>query len=360
MNKDAATSLINEAQISQPACTAVQIALTDLLQSWGVSPTAVTGHSSGEIAAAYAAGILPLEACMAASYYRGLATIELRKRFPDLKGSMMAVGCSKEDLEPLIAGLSNKNLRIACYNSPSSLTISGDTAAIEELQIIMEQKQMFNRKLLIDVAYHSHHMELVAENYAKALLAMDLPASSQVKFHSSLFGKLIEGPELQPSYWVDNLTQSVRFSEALTSMCEPVENFKTGVNMLIELGPSSALGGPVKQILKACGANAMKIPYASALVRKRDAVETALELASTLFVRGAALNLGAINLPRNGKQPTLLVDMPRYPWNHQTKYWSVCSYWCLVKYTDKITGTNRASCKSTRIDQQPEMIYLAL
>ena len=88
---------------------------------------------------------------MAASYYRGLATIELRKNFPDLKGSMMAVGCTKEEMEPLIAQLSNKNLRIACYNSPTSLTISGDTEAIDELQIIMEQKQMFNRKLLIDV-----------------------------------------------------------------------------------------------------------------------------------------------------------------------------------------------------------------
>lgn len=319
MNKDAATSLINEAQISQPACTAIQLALTDLLQSWGVSPVAVTGHSSGEISAAYAAGVIPLEAAMAASYYRGLATVELRKNFPELKGSMMAVGCTKEEMEPLISQLSNKNLRIACYNSPTSLTISGDTAAIDELQIIMEQKQLFNRKLLIDVAYHSHHMELVAENYRKALSELDLPNSTHVKFYSSLFGKIIDGSKLQASYWVDNLTKSVRFSEALSEMCEPVENFKTGVNMLIELGPSSALGGPVKQILKACGTNAMKIPYASALVRKRDAVDTALELASTLFARGSNLTMGAINLPR--KQPTLLVDMPRYPWNHQTKYW---------------------------------------
>jgi NADPH:quinone reductase-like Zn-dependent oxidoreductase/malonyl CoA-acyl carrier protein transacylase len=321
LKKDAKTSLINEAHISQPACTAIQLALTDLLRSWGILPTAVAGHSSGEIAAAYAADILTLDSCMAISYYRGMATIRLKKNFPDLKGAMMAVGSSKEEIMPLIAQLTAKEVSIACYNSPTSLTISGDEPAIDELQALMEQQQMFNRKLLVDVAYHSHHMKLVAEEYRASLESLDLPKSTPVKFHSSLLGHLIDGSKLEPSYWVDNLTQSVRFSEALTTMCEPTDGHKTGVNMIVEIGPHSALAGPVKQILKSCGDNAMKIPYASALVRKRDAVETTLELASALFVKGAALDLGAVNLPRPSKTPSLLVDMPRYPWNHQTKYW---------------------------------------
>lgn len=321
LNKDAATSLVNEAHISQPSCTAIQLALTDLLRAWGVSPTAVAGHSSGEIGAAYAAGILPLESCMAISYYRGLATIELKKRFPELKGAMMAIGCSEEEITPLIAQLTAKEVRIACFNSPQSLTISGDEPAIDQLQAIMEKKEMFNRKLQVDVAYHSHHMKLVAKSYLEYLQSLDLPKSTAVMFHSSLFGDLIDGAKLEPSYWVDNLTESVRFSEALTSMCQPADGHKTGVNMIVEIGPHSALAGPVKQILKACGPNAMKISYASALVRKRHAVDTALELASALFVKGAALNLGAINLSRPTKPPTLLVDMPRYPWNHQTRYW---------------------------------------
>ncbi|RDW89221.1 polyketide synthase BcPKS8 [Coleophoma cylindrospora] len=321
LHKDAAESRINEAHISQPACTAIQLALTDLLSSWGVLPTAVTGHSSGEIAAAYAAGILPLTSCMAASYYRGIATQRLKKLYPDLKGAMMAVGCTKEEIEPLIAQLTTKEVRVACYNSPSSLTISGDECAIDELQVLMEEKQMFARKLQVDMAYHSHHMGLVAKDYRNSLHSLEAPKSTQVKFHSSLVGHLIDGSKLEASYWVDNLAQSVRFSEALTTMCEPVDGYKTGVNMLIEIGPHSALAGPVKQILKSCGANAMKIHYASALVRKRDAVETAQELAATLFVKGATLDMGAINLVKQGKQPSLLIDMPRYPWNHQTKYW---------------------------------------
>jgi NADPH:quinone reductase-like Zn-dependent oxidoreductase len=258
---------------------------------------------------------------MAISYYRGMATIELKKRFPELKGAMMAVGSSEKEITPLITQLAAKDVKIACFNSPQSLTISGDEPAIDELQAIMQEKQMFNRKLQVDVAYHSHHMKLVAKSYLGSLRSLDPPKSSPVKFHSSLLGHLIDGSKLEPSYWVDNLTESVRFSEALTRMCEPTKDHKTGVNIIVEIGPHSALAGPVKQILKACGANAMKIPYASALVRKTDAVETALALAATLFVRGATLDLGAVNFARPSKQPSLLVDMPRYPWNHKTKYW---------------------------------------
>lgn len=321
LDKDAEKSIINEAQISQPSCTAIQIALTDLLQSWNVVPVAVTGHSSGEIAAAYATGILSLQSCMAASYYRGLATLQLRKYHPDLKGSMMAVGCTKEEMEPLLESLTNKNIRIACYNSPSSLTISGDTSAIDELQAIMEAKNMFNRKLQVDVAYHSEHMSRVATSYRASLSALESPKESNIRFYSSLYGKLAKSTDVGPEYWVENLTQAVRFTEALSAMVEPIEQQKTGVNMLIELGPHSALGGPVKQILKACGANASKISYTSALVRKRDAVETALDLSSHLFVKGVSLAMNAVNLHKSGKKPTLLVDMPRYPWNHATKYW---------------------------------------
>jgi malonyl CoA-acyl carrier protein transacylase len=250
-----------------------------------------------------------------------MSVIELKKQFPKLRGTMMAVGCSKEDIEPVIDKFTAKHAQIACYNSPTSLTISGDEAAIDALQSVLEQRQLFNRKLQVDVAYHSHHMNLVAKHYRNSLKTLTPSKSTNVKFHSSLLGHLIGGSQLETSYWVDNLTQSVRFSEALTSMCAPADGHKTGVNMIVEIGPHSALAGPVKQILKACGADATKIPYASALIRKREAVETALELASALFVKGATLDLGAINLPIPGMQPTLLVDMPRYPWNHQTRYW---------------------------------------
>ena len=295
--------------------------MTDLLRGWGILPTAVTGHSSGEIAAAYAAGILPLESCIAISYYRGMATVEFKKKFPKLRGAMLAVGASKDKIAPLITQLESKAARIACFNSPTSLTLSGDEAAIDELQVLIEKQGIFNRKVQVEMAYHSHHMELVADYYRKSLRTLDVPKSTSVEFYSSLFGYLVDGSKLGPSYWVDNLTQSVQFSEALSSMCQPNNDYKCGINVLVEIGPHSALAGPIKQILKACGTHAMKVPYASALIRQKDAVETMMDLASTLFMKGANLDMGTINFPASSKPPTLLTDMPRYPWNHKTKYW---------------------------------------
>ncbi|KEZ39405.1 putative polyketide synthase protein [Scedosporium apiospermum] len=328
LGKDAATSQVNQAHISQPACTAIQLALTDLLRSWGIEPYAVAGHSSGEIAAAYAAGILTFDACMTIAYHRGRLIPVLKSKHPDLRGAMMAVGGSKEEFAPLLADLKTGEARIACFNSPSSLTISGDEPAITELEKVVQEKGLFNRRLQVDVAYHSHHMNLVAKEYQQALRNVERPVSTKVKFHSSLLGRLADGTELEPSYWVQNLTCSVRFAEAVDDMVQPFGEYKTGVNMLVELGPHSALQGPVKQILKVAGANAAKIPYASALVRKRDAVETALELAANVWMKGATLNFEAINFPKPpAKPPVLLTDLPRYPWNYQTEYWHRSRMW---------------------------------
>ncbi|CRK33824.1 hypothetical protein BN1708_019305, partial [Verticillium longisporum] len=97
LNRDAKTSKVSEAHISQPSCTAVQLALTDLLTAWDIRPTAVVGHSSGEIGAAYAAGVISFEAAMSVAYHRGRMIPVLKQRFPDLKGAMMAVGGTKEE-----------------------------------------------------------------------------------------------------------------------------------------------------------------------------------------------------------------------------------------------------------------------
>ncbi|KAK4235760.1 polyketide synthase [Achaetomium macrosporum] len=322
LGRDAEFSRISEAHLSQPSCTAIQLALIDLLRSWGVRPTAVAGHSSGEIAAAYAAEIIDFESAMAIAYHRGRLIPILKQKHPELRGRMMAVGGSKAEFLPILEGLREKEARIACYNSPSSLTISGDEPAIAELEKICEEKGVFNRRLVVDVAYHSHHMNLVAKEYRTSLASLRPPVPTDIRFHSSLYGQLIDGTQLQASYWVDNLTCAVRFSEALQSMLEPAGEHKHGVNMLVELGPHSGLQGPIKQVLKDIGGDAPKIPYASALIRRRDAVETALELAANLFSRGAGLDFGAINFPKPPtKSPVLLTDLPRYPWNYSSKYW---------------------------------------
>ncbi|KAI0150274.1 ketoacyl-synt-domain-containing protein [Xylariaceae sp. FL1272] len=321
LSKDEDSSEIGAAHISQPACTALQLALTDLMRSWSIKPTAVAGHSSGEIGAAYAADILTFEACMAIAYHRGRLVPVLKERHPGLRGSMMAVGGTPEEFEDLIANVKAGEIRIACYNSPTSLTVSGDETGIDELRALVEEKQLFNRKLFVDTAYHSHHMSLLAKSYTASISGLQAPICTDTRFHSSLSGRQITGSDLEPSYWVQNLTCPVRFNEAVQSMIAPDGEHKTGVNMLLELGPHSALQGPLKQILKAVGGDAAKIPYLAVLARKKDAVETALSAAAGLFARGVALDFEAINFPKPSKPPVLLNDLPRYPWNYSTKYW---------------------------------------
>jgi acyl transferase domain-containing protein/NADPH:quinone reductase-like Zn-dependent oxidoreductase len=329
--KDAKTSLVGQAYISQPACTAIQIALVRLLASWDIRPAGVVGHSSGEIAAAFAAGVLSMEACMKIAYFRGLATVRFKEKHTDLRGAMMAIGAAPEDVRPLLKTLKTGRVVIACINSPSSITAAGDEDAIDELQRLIEEKAIFNRKLRVDMAYHSHHMELVADDYLASLEGIQPRSASSgtnTKFFSSVTGLELDPSDLGASYWVRNLVSTVQFGEALSSMCftlnEAVSSQQENI-MLVEVGPHGALEGPVKQTLKAAASAATTlsgVQYTPSLVRNTNAVEAMHQLGATLYSRGQHLNFEAVNFPRSrDKTVSLLTDLPRYPWQHNVRYW---------------------------------------
>ncbi|KAL8339056.1 hypothetical protein RB598_007393 [Gaeumannomyces tritici] len=335
-DRDAKTSRISEAELSQPGCTAVQLALVDLLRAWGVRPDAVVGHSSGEIGAAYAAGALTHDECAAVAYLRGQSVLQLKAAYPDLRGGMLAVGAGPDEVRRLIKTLKQdddeghrRRVTVACVNSPGSVTASGDAAAVEELQAKAEEAQLFNRRVRVETAYHSHHMELVAGWYGASVGELYPMAGNdndddghEVEFYSSLRGdKLVSLAELDTSYWVQNLTQPVLFSQAVTRMCTP-EPGRDKMDVLVEIGPHAALEGPVKQILKAVESLPKKPQYLASLVRNKDAVDTALNLAGSLFVHGAAVDFGAVNFPvPPPKAAKVLSDMPKYAWDHKTRYW---------------------------------------
>ena len=150
------TSRLNTAEVSQPVTTAVQIALVNLLRRWDIYPSVVIGHSSGEIAAAYAAESITAEEAMLISYHRGQAATNVRNH-----GSMAAVGLGKDDalsyLEPGVI--------VACENSPSSVTLSGDKASLEISceRIKKEKPNTFLRHLKVDIAYHSRKCTIGVE-----------------------------------------------------------------------------------------------------------------------------------------------------------------------------------------------------
>jgi acyl transferase domain-containing protein/NADPH:quinone reductase-like Zn-dependent oxidoreductase len=322
LTRDKGATKVSLAHISQPICSAVQLALIDLLASFGIRPQAVTGHSSGEIGAAYAAGALSFESAMAIAYYRGQAIVELGRIHDGSKGSMMAVGVGADELGSMLSDMfpaeDNKAV-VACENSPSSTTLSGDKAAIDQLAAIFQEKGIFNRKLFVDVAYHSHHMRLIADFYFEKISGIRLETgSSDVQFFSSLEGKKIQLGELGAHYWVNNLTEPVRFATSLQRLCN-----EFNPDILIEVGPHAALKGPISQILKKLGAAANKIAYLPTLVRDQIATRTTLELAGQLYMRGyTKLNWYNINHRREeAEKPIMIHNLSPYPWTRQ-KYWS--------------------------------------
>lgn len=317
------TSRINEVTRSQPICTAVQIGLLRMLQSWGVQPTSVVGHSSGEIAAAHAAGLLSSSQAILVAYYRGYVVgYELRG-----KGAMMAAGMDAAFAQSLIESNGLEGLvRVACVNSPESVTLSGAAEGIEVLKAELEGERKFARKLETGGrAYHSHMMEEVGASYEellKPLFSGETKAPKQSGEAASMYSSVGHDPEKvgvlgkttnMPAYWRQNLEQPVQFSQALTNLVEVA-----GGNIhLVELGPHSALKGPIQQVL---GSKKDRIPYSSTLVRKQDAEARLKTLAGTLYKHGYALNWSSINEVPSGSslksKSLLLPDVPAYAWDY--------------------------------------------
>ncbi|KAJ5682198.1 hypothetical protein N7462_005363 [Penicillium macrosclerotiorum] len=312
---------MSAAYMSQPACTGIQLALVDLLSSWNIHPKAVVGHSSGEIAAAYAAGILSVEECVRIAYYRGVAANMLAKD-ETVQGAMLAVGASAGEIQQILNAIRGQRAVIACVNSGSSVTLSGDRDVISDLQMALDKEGIFTRQLHVDVAYHSHHMMKVAEQY-QSLLGEIAPRNSEIPFHSTVRGKQVTGSSLDASYWVANLVSRVEFVKGVQSLLN-AEISNEQINTLVEIGPHPALQTPVKDIAR-LHAPDRALQFGHTLNRKLDAIEAVQQLAASLFMQGmTTLNFQAINFPNmviTKRKPNVLINLPSYPWNHSEKYW---------------------------------------
>ncbi|KAL8631914.1 hypothetical protein Q9189_002390 [Teloschistes chrysophthalmus] len=316
LNKDRESSLVDRPYISQPATTAIQIAIVNLLSSWNIKPWAVVGHSSGEIAAAYAAGALSAQFCMLIAYQRGALAQTLNVKKPDRPGRMLAVGASAAAVRPMVKRLGSAQVVVACVNGPSLVTASGDERGISRLQTITEEANLMNRKLKVDIAYHSPHMDDISSDYLDSLSSIQPLQTHNVEFHSSVAGCQVDTSVLGAQYWVDNMTSPVQFVDGVQSMYKE----RSGPDALIEIGPHSTLETPIRDILKSDPNLAPKVQYFSTLARGRDAAETTLDLAAALHVLGYQLDFEAVN-HSGASRPNLLTDLPSYPWNHSKRHW---------------------------------------
>ncbi|KAI8946246.1 hypothetical protein F4801DRAFT_77015 [Xylaria longipes] len=315
--RNAATSRISEGEFSQPLCTAVQIALVQLLQAAGVTFVAVVGHSSGEICAAYAAGYLSAEDAIRVAYFRGLF---LEKA---CTGAMLAVGTTPEDARKLcdLPSLRGR-ICIAAINSPTNVTLSGDPDAIEDAREIFEDEDKFARLLRVDRAYHSHHMAPIADMYVQALRDCGIraqarrPGVSHPAWISSVTGEDVERlnlDSLRGDYWRDNMKDPVLFSKAVE--CAVQTHGPFDVNL--EVGPHPALKTPASDTIAAITGSGRAIPYVATLVRSKNDVEAFASALGSLWQHGVATKLDALAPHR----PKLLKNLPTYAWDHDRVFW---------------------------------------
>lgn len=332
LQKSAKTSRVHLAELSQPICTAVQIGLVNLLASIGVEPAAVVGHSSGELAAAYAAGALTAKEAIIGAYQRGQAT-----KLQNKKGAMAAVGLSWGEVEPF---LNPPHVVVACENSPKSVTLSGDEQHVQETvaRIKDSHPDITARLLKVEKAYHSYHMREIGGQY-HAMIEGHLEGRKAVKpFFSSVTGT--GKPEeriLDAKYWQQNLESPVLFSPALSGILEQIKN-----PAFVEVGPHGALAGPARQIF---AKSSVTPPYLSVMTRNENCVQTYLSAIGKLFELNIPFDHAAI-----APSGRAICDLPRYPWNYEGEFWAesrISAEWRNPRFPrHPLLGRHQLECSS--------------
>ncbi|EFQ96831.1 fatty acid synthase S-acetyltransferase [Nannizzia gypsea CBS 118893] len=305
LSKTGDDSRVNEAEFSQPLCTALQIALVNIFNRWGIRPSSVVGHSSGEITAAYAAGAITSESAIIIAYCRGKATKELKR-----KGAMAAIGLGRDKVTRYL----EDGVVIACENSPQSVTLSGEAATLENVMASIKKDlpDAFCRRLRVSVAYHSHHMRELGPSYESSISPFIRHNEKMLPLFSTVASKSITRPhELDAAYWRSNLESPVLFSGAVQSILQASR--KTA---FLEIGPHGALSGPLRQIFQAAGLKSPPV-YVPTLDRNEtDSRPQLLAAAGSIHVCGVSVDLASVN----GKGNTL-GNLPPYPWDHDQKFW---------------------------------------
>ena len=322
------SSRVSEAELSQPLCSAVQIVLVDLLHTAGVSFASVVGHSSGEIAAAYAAGFFSAHDAIRIAYYRGLYARLAGNKDNDQEGAMLAAGISWEDAQRIVNLQTFKGrLAIAAHNSSASVTFTGDADAIGQVKELLDEQKQFARLLKVDKAYHSHHMFPCGDPYVEALrvcgVRCNYDRNSTCTWFSSVTpsAKSMEPiQELQHEYWRDNMTNSVLFADAIKNAVSSDEQF----NIALEIGPHPALKGPAVQNI--ADVRSTPLPYSGVLSRGKDDIEAFSDALGLMWTHlGAkAVDLGSFDRAVIGESRShkLVVDLPSYQWDHKKIHWS--------------------------------------
>ncbi len=303
MSAPAGASRMEETAVSQPAIFALQVALVSLWQSWGVRPEVVVGHSVGEVAAAYLAGVFGLEDAVRIIYQRGRCMDRASSR-----GRMLAAGVSAEEAEQLIAGYADR-VAIAAINSPSSVTLSGEAGPLEAIGVGLESRGLFARMLQVEYAFHSAQMDPVRDELLASLQGIR-PRAATLPLFSTVTGKRVIGEEMGPEYWWRNVRQTVRFLDGIAGLIE------YGCDVVVELSPHPVLTTAVSECYQQRG---KKVTTLQSLRRPAREGRPPEERASMLRSLGAlyALGVSVDWQALHGPNPARFISLPLYPWQRE-------------------------------------------
>jgi acyl transferase domain-containing protein/NADPH:quinone reductase-like Zn-dependent oxidoreductase/NADP-dependent 3-hydroxy acid dehydrogenase YdfG/acyl carrier protein len=297
-------SHIKQIDVIQPSLFAMSVALAAMWQSWGVAPDAVVGHSMGEVAAAYIAGILDLKDAVAIICRRSRLMKTLLSG-----GSMATVELPMAEVESQLQSI--ENISVAASNGPHTTVISGDAAAIESLLRDLTAKDIYCRQIKVDVASHSAKVDPILD----ALLASlgDIrPQPARIPMLSTVTGKYAVASNdaygevathMDPEYWVQNLRQSVLFAPGIQKLCA------AGNDTFVELSPHPILLPSIEASAREVQPRALAVP---SLRREKPAVATMLAALGTLYVNGRK-----IAWERFYPEDARCVTLPQYPFQRE-------------------------------------------
>ncbi|MEU1430353.1 type I polyketide synthase [Nocardia sp. NPDC005746] len=285
---------LDETGYAQPALFAVQVALYRLVESWGIAPDFVAGHSIGEIAAAHVAGVLSRADAATLVAARG----RLMQALPS-GGAMIALEATEDEVAPLLAGL--PELGIAAVNGPRAVVIAGSEHGAVEVAARVSAMGRKTKRLKVSHAFHSPLMEPMLDEFAAVVRTLTF-AQPTLRAVSSVTG----GPAQEwasADYWVQHIRQPVRFMDAVRAL----ETY--GVRQVFELGPD----GVCSAMIADAAVDAERITAVPALRPGRDEPVTIVTAAGQLFTRGARIDWPALFSGSGAR----VVDLPTYPFQRR-------------------------------------------